>query len=441
MSTTPVTAKMEMAEVAQILYGPEAYKCLWGGRNGVKSWSVARYLVARGAQENLRTLCLREVQETIKQSVHLLLSDQIKLLGLEAYYDIQENRILGAQPQNRDTVFTYAGLRSLVRDPTALKAYESYDVAWLEEAQTVSKTSLNTLIPTMRKKNAQIIITLNPYLEKDPIIDFVFKHPPKDIVIRQTSYRDNQWLTPKAIDDMRRLKQADPEEFNYIYEGHFKKIVEGVVYGVELENMVTEGRERSVPHDPGHPVYTYWDIGDRFTAIWFVQHYPLEVHVIDYFCEEYMGLPAIFTELMKKPYTYLKHVMPVDAKSNQLATGETIEQQARKIAGFDRIKTLPSISLKAQLSAARKVFPLCIFDAVKCADGLHALRHYQFPKDNEVTGVEHDKPLHNWASHAGSAFQYLAVGSGKDGDQQLSSKKEKQKQQYTSVVPVYAPYA
>jgi phage terminase large subunit len=401
--------KAEFAGPARILYGPERYKALWGGRNGIKTWSVARYLAIRGAQGPLRWLCGRELMKSIKESVHLVLSDQIKMLGLSDYYDIQQNGIYGKQACNKGTMFVYAGLRSLIQDPTSLKAYESFDGTWIEEAQTISKASLRTLIPTFRKSGSQIIFTFNPLLETDPIVDFLFKHPPPDLAIVKTSYRDNLWLSDEAQRDMDHLRETNPEEFDHVYEGEYLSQVEGAIFAKELKTMVSEGRETSVPYDPLRPVYTFWDIGDRFTSIWIAQSYPLEYHIIDYVDDEALSLDRYFKILADKPYVYAKHALPHDANAPQLATGKTIQQQAQGIVGRDKIVVLPKLSLKSQINAARTILPRCWFDAEKCADGLHGLRHYRWP-ETSTSGIQHDEPLHDWASHPGSAFQYLAVG-------------------------------
>ena len=381
---------------------------MYGGRNGVKTWSVARHLVIRGAQESIRVLGCREVMNSIKESVHLALSDQIKMLGLEEFYDIQSNAIYGKTEQNKDTRFVYIGMRSLIMDKTALKAFESFDVAWIEEAQIMSKASIDTILPTFRKSGSQIIFTFNPDLETDPIIDFLFRHPPKDLAMVKTSYRDNNWLSKESIDEMRRLKQANPEEFDHIYEGKFKTHVEGAIFAKELALVTEEKRIRSVPYDPMRPVYTFWDIGDRNTSIWFAQKYPTEYRLIEYMADDAISLDRYFKEMADRPYVYKHHVFPHDAKAPQLSTGKSIEEQARNLAG-DRIVVLPLMGLKSQIAAARAIFPTCYFDSEKCADGLHGLRHYRWPKDSS-SGVQHETPLHDWASHPGSAFQYFAVG-------------------------------
>jgi phage terminase large subunit len=398
-------AEIEMPECAAFLAEPHRYKAMWGGRNGVKTWSMARQLIINSLQRPIRWLCCREIMKTIKESVHTVLADQIAVLGLSRYFDVQSNAIYG----RNGTRFVYAGLRSLIQDATALKAYESFDGAWLEEAQTASKASLRTLIPTIRKSGSEIWLSLNPELETDPIMDFLFKNPPPGLMIVKTSYRDNRWLSDESKRDMEHLKATNPEEFAHVYEGECVSQVEGAIYAKELKQITVDGRETRVPYDPNRPCYTFWDIGDRFTSIWIAQSYPLEYHIIDYVDDEALSLDRYFKILSDKPYIYAKHALPHDANAPQLATGKTIEQQAWGIVGRDKIVTLPRMSLKSQINAARTIFPRCWFDAEKCADGLHGLRHYRWP-DTNSSGVEHDEPLHDWASHPGSAFQYLAVG-------------------------------
>jgi phage terminase large subunit len=225
----------------------------------------------------------------------------------------------------------------------------------------------------------------------------------------KTSYRDNLWLSDEARKDMEHLRVTNPEEFEHVYEGEFLSQVDGAIFGKELKAMVAEGRECKVLYDPNRPVFTFWDIGDRYTSIWFAQSYPLEYHIIDYVDDEALSLDRYFKILSDKPYVYAKHALPHDANAPQLATGKTIEQQAWGIVGRDKVVTLPRMSLRSQINAARTILPRCYFDAEHCADGLHGLRHYRWP-DNGSSGVEHTEPLHDWASHPGSAFQYLAIG-------------------------------
>ena len=155
--------KAQFPEILKFLSEPYRYKILFGGRGSGKSWGVARELLIQGAmrQNPLRILCAREIQRSIKQSVHQLLSDQIQELGLGGFYDVLENEIRG----RNGTKFSFTGLANNTVE--SIKSYEGVDRVWIEEAQTVSKKSWDILIPTIRKPGSEIWVTFNPSLDTD----------------------------------------------------------------------------------------------------------------------------------------------------------------------------------------------------------------------------------------------------------------------------------
>ena len=132
---------------------------LYGGRGAARSWSVARVLLTEGAKKPLRILCARELQRSIKDSVHRLLRDQIALLGLD--YEITQQEIRHAN----GTVFIFEGLRHNV---TKIKSMEGIDICWVEEAERVSEESWKMLVPTIRRAGSEIWVTFNPDQESDP---------------------------------------------------------------------------------------------------------------------------------------------------------------------------------------------------------------------------------------------------------------------------------
>lgn len=119
-------------------------------RGSAKSWSFARALLVLGTTKRLRILCTREVQKSMKQSVHKLLKDQIEALGLSSFYRVLENEIRGVN----GTEFSFSGLSDQTVD--SIKSFEGCDIVWVEEAQSVSKRSWSVLIPTIRKDGSEI---------------------------------------------------------------------------------------------------------------------------------------------------------------------------------------------------------------------------------------------------------------------------------------------
>ena len=135
---------------------------VYGGRFSLKSHSVARFLIVRARQQKTRIACFREFQNSIADSSHQLLADLIKKYELTDF-EVTNNAIVN-KLTGSDFVF-----RGLWHNEQSIKSLEGIDIAWVEEAQTVSKESLETLTPTIRKDGSQIIYTYNRLLEDDPV--------------------------------------------------------------------------------------------------------------------------------------------------------------------------------------------------------------------------------------------------------------------------------
>jgi len=129
---------------------PVRYRVLYGGRGSGKSWGIARALVVLAAQKPLRVLCARELQNSVRDSVHRVLCDQIDALGLGGFYRIEQNRIFCPSTGSE---FSFEGIRNNI---TKIKSYEGIDICWVEEADKVTQNSWEVLIPTIRKDCSEI---------------------------------------------------------------------------------------------------------------------------------------------------------------------------------------------------------------------------------------------------------------------------------------------
>lgn len=391
---------IEFPEKLECLFKPSRYKVLYGGRGGAKSWGVARALLILAAQKPLRILCAREFQNSISESVHALLSDQIKNLGLSEFYEIQNTQIVG----RNGSAFYFAGLRHNV---TKIKSFEGVDIVWCEEAQTISKSSWDTLIPTIRKEGSEIWITFNPSLEADETYQRFVVNPPSTAIVQKINWSDNPWF-PKVLEQEKDdLKAKDPDAYLTVWEGHCKQTLDGAIYANEVRRAAEENRFTRVPYDESKPVHTFWDLGraDK-TAIWFAQMVGFEFRMIDYYENQGHALAHYLKHLQGKPYVYGDTWLPHDADNELLASERTIAQQARA-AGF-HVRITPKSSVADGINAARTIFAACWFDAEKCADGIQCLRNYRYEVDPDTQQYS-TKPLHDWASHGADAFRYLAV--------------------------------
>lgn len=207
----------------QALFKPYRYKSFRGGRGSGKSMSIARALIIKAYQEQLRILCCREVQNTIRDSVHKLLSDQIDELGLNGFFQITQNTIRGIN----GTEFIFKGLRA---DPQGIKSTEGIDVAWVEEAQTVSEDSWSILIPTIRKEGSEIWLTWNPLEENSPTYQRFIENPPPDCISVEVNYYDNPYFPDVLRQEMEWLKQKDFAAYEHVWLGKPLTITDAVIF-------------------------------------------------------------------------------------------------------------------------------------------------------------------------------------------------------------------
>jgi phage terminase large subunit len=215
----------QLPDWASVLFDASPrYFAIHGGRGSAKSRSVATALLLRAAEKPLRVLCAREIQKSIRDSVKRLLDDEITRLGLGGFYTSLETEIRGAN----GSLFIFAGLRSNV---DSVKSMEGIDVCWVEEAQTVSQGSLDTLIPTIRAPGSQIIFTWNPKAASDPV-DAMFRGEtaPPGTVCREVNWQDNPWFPSVLAQEKDYDQKRDPGRYAHVWEGAYLTMTEARVF-------------------------------------------------------------------------------------------------------------------------------------------------------------------------------------------------------------------
>lgn len=385
----------------QFLFEPARYKVLYGGRGGAKSWGIATALLILGRQKCLRILCAREIQKSMRESVHQLLKDRIADLGLGEHYTVLNDEIRGAN----GTLIIFAGLRHNI---DSIKSKEGIDIVWVEEATNVSPESWRKLIPTIRKEGSEIVVSFNPELDDDETYKrFVLQAPP-GAVVRKIDWRDNPFFPEVLRSEMEHLKASDPDEWLNVYEGHCRHTLAGAVYAGEMRAATEEGRITKVPYDRSKPVHTFWDLGySDHTSIWFAQIVGFEYRVVDFYQEARKGVPFFLQVLQSRGYIYDTDWLPHDGNSEQMAAnGMSIAKQMRD-AGR-KVRVIPKMPIADGINAVRTMFPNMWFDAEKCADGLQCIRRYRYDVDQQ-TGRVSKNPLHDENSHAADALRYCAL--------------------------------
>ena len=386
------------------LFQPSRYKFIRGGRGSGKSWSIARALLILGASRQLRILCTREVQKSIKQSVHQLLSDQIKALGLEGFYEVLTTEIRG----KNGTQFLFAGLSDMTAD--SIKSFEGVDIVWLEEAQTLTKRSLTILIPTIRKESSEIWASYNPELETDPIHDMAVVNPPPGAVSVLMNWNDNPWF-PSTLEQERLHAKATmkPADYAHVWEGQCKPAVEGAIYADEIAAVLSENRVCRVPYDPLLKLHTVWDLGfNDAMAIALVQRQASEIRVIDFIEDNRLPLPEYVAKLNERgAMNWGTDWLPHDGFAKKHQTGRSDAEVLRALGRAD-VQQTPSMDVEAGIRQARLLFPRVVFNDTP---GVHAfLEHLKrYRRHVSRTTGEAGRPLHDAHSHAGDVFRYLAI--------------------------------
>jgi phage terminase large subunit len=390
--------KYQFPEKCGFLFAPARFKVLYGGRDGAKSWSIARALLIEGASQPLQIGCFREVQKSIRDSVHQLLSNQIQELGLGKFYDVLTTEIRG----KNGTTFGFAGLSAQTRE--SIKSWEGLDRAWVEEAQSVSKRSWDILEPTIRKPLSEIWASFNPELDTDETYQRFVVKPSPEVVAVNINWDDNPWRS-KVLDKARERMQAEsPDDYAHIYGGLCRPAVEGAIYYKEVSALRQSGRLGNVPYDPMLKVHVVCDLGfNDFMSLVLVQRLASEIRVIRYIEDRMRYIPSYHQELSDLKLNYGKLYLPHDGRAKHV-TGSSAEEQFRAL-GWD-VEIVPDIGLEQGIRKTREVFGRLHVDKTNASELFNRLGRYRRRVNSEGQA---STPVHDDESHGADGTRYLAI--------------------------------
>lgn len=406
-------------------------KILYGGRGAGKSEGIAVALIILATQKKLRILCLRELQSSIEESVKETIVNNIISMGLDDEFIIQDKRIIS---KRTGAEFIFSGLRYNINK---IKSLARIDIAWVEEANNVTKTSWDKLGPTIRGrhkddpngmggpfgKGPEIWVSFNPELDTDETYKrFVLKREKyapelaidedtgkmeRYAIVKKVNWKDNKWFPSDLRREMNIAKAASEQDWMNVWEGHTKQVIDGAIFAEEVKKVLLDGRRGKVPYDGSRPVHTFWDLGHSdHTAIWFIQQVGMYYNVINYYQDHLKKIGFYLEYLQEQKYVYGKHYMPHDAESATLAS-ISVAAIARKTYPKSII-IVPRVARKIiGINAARTVFELCNFDEDATSEGWQCLCRYQYGI-NEENNQFTKEPLHNEYSHGSDAFLTFA---------------------------------
>jgi len=370
---------------------PARYKGAWGGRGSGKSHGVAEMVIeAHVMDQKRRTVCVREVQKSLNQSVKRLLETKIQSMNAGAYFDVQESCIKSV---NGDGIILFQGMQNHTAD--SIKSLEGMDCAWVEEAQSMSQRSLDLLRPTIRKPGSELWFTWNPGEATDPV-DVLLRgaSPPPNSVIIPVNFTDNPWFPDVLREEMEYDRKRDPDKYAHVWLGEYVRNSEARVF----KNWRIE--EFEAPRDAVHRLGADWGFAVDPTTL-------VRCHIIgrtlyiDY--EAYM----VGCEITATPELFMtvpeSEKWPITADS---ARPETISHMRKN--GFPKI--MPAV--KGPKSVEDGIEWLKSFDIVvhpRCTHTIDELTLYSFKTDSltgKVMPVLEDKK-----NHVIDALRYACEGA------------------------------
>lgn len=408
-SLSSSTLKVEVPRKLKPLLAPKRYKGAYGGRGGAKSHFFAEQIILRCYLSATRTVCIREIQKSIKDSVKQLLTDKIAKFGLQDEFEVLDTEIRG----RNGSLIIFVGMQSFNADN--IKSLEGYDIAWVEEAQTLSQHSLDMLRPTLRKPGSELWFSWNPRYKTDPVDVFFRRSPPANATSVQIGWQDNPWFRDTELySDMLADYERDPDKAEHVWGGAY-----GAGQGAILARWVNaadrEGRiNNNVEFDPnGAPLEISSDLGFRDTASWwFWQRKVGGFSLFDY--DQDTGLDADdWTERLTKRLIVLGISrdrlgtiwLPHDAVAKTFQSKHTTLERFVAKFGLDKVAIVPQSRKLDQVSAARAIIGQCEFNKDACEAGLDGLGAWEYEWNEDLQTFSRE-PLHNWASHPGDAFAY-----------------------------------
>lgn len=404
---------VETARVFTPLLEPARYKGVDGGRGSGKSHFFGELLIEDSmAQRGLRSVCIREVQKTLKESSKRLIEDKLQAFGLNEADGFKVFNEVIQTPG--DGVITFQGMQD--HNAESIKSLEGFGRAWIEEAQTLSHRSLQLLRPTIRADESQLWFSWNPRRKTDAVDEMLRGAVlPTDSIVIRANWRDNPKF-PKVLEQERLdCLRLQPEQYDHIWEGGYATVLEGAYYAKAIAEAKQAGRIGRVPADPLMTIRIFCDIGgtgaraDAFT-MWVGQFIGKEIRVLDYY--EAVGQPlAVHAAWLRsrgyspdKAQVWLPHDGDTQDKVFDVSYASALKELGYSVTV---VPNQGKGAAKARIEAGRRLFPAMWFNEATTQPGIDALGWYHERKDearNIGLGPEHD-----WASHGADAFGLMCV--------------------------------
>ena len=212
-----MTLNIKTPRWAKPLLNPKRYKGAKGGRGSGKSHFFAEMLVeSHILNPDCNSVCIREIQKSLKFSAKKLIEDKIRSMGVSHLFDITLTEI---RNKNGNGIIIFQGMQDHTSD--SIKSLEGFDIAWCEESQSISKRSIELLLPTIRKKDSEVWFSWNPYMDNDPVETMINWNKDEDSICIHVNYLENPFIDDILIKEAERHKRNKPDSFDHVWLGKY----------------------------------------------------------------------------------------------------------------------------------------------------------------------------------------------------------------------------
>lgn len=394
---------------------PGDYRGAYGGRGSGKTRTFAKMTAVRAYQWAMKgddgtIVCGREYMNSLAESSFAEVEAAIKSEPWMAdFFDIGENYIRTRNCPGRID-YSFIGLR---RNLDSVKSKSKINLLWVDEADPVTDTAWEKVIPSVREEDSEIWVTWNPERKNSATHKRFRVDPPERSAILEMNWRDNPWFP--AILERKRLADQEkrPDSYDHVWEGDFVGLVEGAYFAKQLSAARANGQITNISADPLMRIRAYFDIGGTgntsdAVSIWIAQSIGPRVLVLNYYEAVGQDLATHVNWLRANGYANAVCILPHDGKTHDKVFPVTFESELTK-AGFS-VEVVPNMGRGAALKrieAVRRLLPNIWFNKDTTIGGLEALGAYHERQD-EIRGIGLG-PNHNWASHGADSFGLLAV--------------------------------
>lgn len=402
-----------------VFTGPAMYRGSYGGRGSSKTRTFAKMSAVHGARcaaanKDGVIVCGREYMNSLADSSFAEVKAAIQSEPfLNDLYDIGEKYI---RTKDGKIDYVFAGLR---HNLDSLKSKSRIRLLWIDEAEPTTETAWEKIDPTVREEEAEIWVTWNPERKTSATHKRFRESPPSHSKIAEMNWRDNPWF-PNTL-NIKRLDTLEnkPEQYDHIWEGGFKTVVEGAYFAKLLATAKDKGRIGVVEADPLLPVRAFIDIGgagataDAF-VIWIVQFVGQQIRVLDYYEAVGQVLGTHLAWMRKNGWGEALVYLPHDGVNTNNITGKRYEDHIAE-AGFNVtvISNQGKGAAAMRIEAVRRLAPKFWFNEKTTEPGREALGFYHEKKDehrNIGLGPDHD-----WSSHGADGFGLMCVAYEEPG--------------------------